>query len=127
MTREEAIKLLCVEKSIIVEVDGNKGAEKMLQAYDMAVEALSAESVHGWIPCSERLPIENGRYLVTFPLFTLQRTWIDILWYGNPTLPNRRVKGKCWYRTDDEWGDVVYDEVTAWMPLPEPYEGGDAE
>lgn len=41
MTREEAIKLLCVEKSIIVEVDGNKGAEKMLQAYDMAIEALT--------------------------------------------------------------------------------------
>ena len=36
MTRQEAIKLLCVEKSIIIEVDGNKGAEKMLQAYDMA-------------------------------------------------------------------------------------------
>lgn len=43
MTKTEAIKLLCVEKSIIVEVDGNKGAEKMLQAYDMAIEALQRE------------------------------------------------------------------------------------
>lgn len=47
MTRQEAIKLLCVEKSIIIEVDGNKGAEKMLQAYDMAIEALSADRPTG--------------------------------------------------------------------------------
>ena len=45
MTREEAIKLLHVEKSLIVEVDGNKGAEQMLQAYDMAIEALLADTV----------------------------------------------------------------------------------
>lgn len=44
MTREEAIKLLCVEKSTIIEVDGNKGAEKMLQAYDMAIEALKEKN-----------------------------------------------------------------------------------
>lgn len=29
-------------------------------------------------------------------------------------------KGK-FYETDDEWGDVEYDDVTAWMPLPKPY------
>ena len=96
-----------------------------LDVCNMVDKQPTIEAVQGWIPCSEGLPIENGRYLVTFPLFTLQRTWIDILWYGNPTMPNRRVKGKCWYRTDDEWGDVVYDEVTAWMPLPTPYKGGD--
>lgn len=61
MTREEAIQLLCVEKSIIIEVDGNKGAEKMLQAYDMAIEALSADTVHGkWIPIEETLPTYDG-------------------------------------------------------------------
>ncbi len=29
-----------------------------------------------------------------------------------------------WYRSDSEWGDVVYDDtdILAWMPLPEPYE-----
>lgn len=75
MTRQEAIKLLCVEKSIIIEVDGNKGAEKMLQAYDMAIKALSTEPKTGhWISdnlvgwkCSECgrhivLNIEVGNY-----------------------------------------------------------------
>jgi len=64
MTREEAIKLLCVEKSVIIEVDGNKGAEKILQAYDMAIEALEnsepkagkwirkENDVEHWLECS---------------------------------------------------------------------------
>ena len=44
-------------------------------------------------------------------------------------MPNRKVKGPCWYRSDSEWGDVVYDDtdIIAWMPLPKPYrEDGEA-
>lgn len=44
-------------------------------------------------------------------------------------MPNRKVKGACWYRSDSEWGDVVYDDtdIIAWMPLPKPYrEDGEA-
>ena len=29
-------------------------------------------------------------------------------------------KGK-FYEYDSEWGDIEYDDVLAWMPLPEPY------
>lgn len=84
-------------------------------------DAPSAEAE--WIPCSDRLPSEDGRYLVTYPLFVLKNKWVDALWYGKPCMPNRKVKGKCWYRADNEWGDVVYDdsEILAWMPLPKPY------
>ena len=63
-----------------------------------------------WIPCSERLPSEQGQYLVTFPLCNGE-PWVYILSFN---------KGK-YYETDDEWGDVEYDDVTAWMPLPKPY------
>ena len=124
MTREEAIKLLCVEKSIIIEVDGNKGAEKMLQAYDMAIEALSAKlAAHNlgkgeWIPVSERLPNIGDTFLVTVMVGTRIKTdvasnfgsYIDGFW--------------------DTFNDWIEDEechVTAWMPLPEPYKGGDEE
>lgn len=49
-----------------------------------------------WIPCSERLPEEKGGYLVT-----VKRGYITTaLWVGYP---------------------VYWKEVTAWMPLPEPY------
>ena len=49
--------------------------------------------------------------------------------YDKPQIPNREVGGVCWYRSDDEWGDVVYDDadILAWMPLPTPYKGGDDE
>ena len=69
-----------------------------------------------WIPCSERLPSEQGQYLVTFPICNGE-PWVYILSFN---------KGK-FYETDDEWGDVEYDDVTAWMPLPKPYEGVDHE
>ena len=74
-----------------------------------------------WIPCSERLPNEDGRYLVTYPLFVRKDKWVNVLWYGKPSMPNIKVKGKCWYRSDDEYGDVVYDDVIAWQELPKPY------
>lgn len=63
-----------------------------------------------WIPTSVRMPSEQGQYLVTFPLCNGE-PWVYILSFN---------KGK-FYETDDEWGDVEYDDVTAWMPLPEPY------
>lgn len=63
-----------------------------------------------WIPCTERLPSEKGQYLVTFPLCNGE-PWVYVLSF---------CKGK-FYETDDEWGDVEYDDVTAWMPLPKPY------
>lgn len=63
-----------------------------------------------WIPTSVRMPSEQGQYLVTFPLCNGE-PWVYILSFNN---------GK-FYETDDEWGDVEYDDVTAWMPLPKPY------
>lgn len=63
-----------------------------------------------WIPCSEKLPSKQGQYLVAFPLCNGE-PWVYVLSF---------CKGK-FYETDDEWGDVEYDDVTAWMPLPEPY------
>ena len=76
-----------------------------------------------WIPVSERLPSESGRYLVAYPLFTRGNNWLNIMHFGKPSMPNIEVKGKCWYMPDDEYGDVVYDDVLAWMPLPDPYIG----
>ena len=75
-----------------------------------------------WIPCSERLPEENGRYLVTYPLL-INKPWISILWYGRPTFPE--TDHPCFYASDDEYGDVEYNDVIAWAPLPEPYKEGE--
>ena len=79
---------------------------------NMIDSAPTIDAVSEWIPCSERLPSEQGQYLVTFPLCNGD-PWVYVLSFS---------KGK-FYETDDEWGDVEYDDVTAWMPLPKPYVG----
>ena len=63
-----------------------------------------------WIPCEERLPNKQDDYLVTIPLDN-NSAYVGVLHFH---------KGK-FYDTDSEWGDVIYDDVTAWMTLPKPY------
>ena len=57
------------------------------------------QSAQQWIPCSERLPDQNGKYLVVG-----RQKAINIL----------KFDGGRWY---GKWG------VVAWMPLPEPHKG----
>lgn len=56
-------------------------------------------SANQWIPCSERLPEEDGRYLCTYSDFGV---CVDFGLY-----------------TDGQW--II--EPVAWMPLPEPWKG----
>lgn len=59
----------------------------------------------GWIPCSERMPEEDGCYLVTTT--GTNNDIIDIAYY-----------------TEGIWHKA--SRIKAWMPLPEPY-GGEKE
>ena len=117
--REDAIKALEQRYEDILRIFKRKvkDGEKAI-ALDMigCVKSLpSADRPQGeWIPCSERMPSEQGQYLVTFPLCNGE-PWVYILSFN---------KGK-FYETDDEWGDVEYDDATAWMPLPKPWKGAD--
>ena len=62
---------------------------------------------HEWIPCSERLPEESGKYEVTAldagRLIVTQVKW--------------QPKLKSWNLT----GAMAYWKIIAWKPLPEPY------
>lgn len=64
-----------------------------------------------WIPTSERLPEEEGLYIVTFE----SRAVCDALFRNEYGI-------KHW---EDEYGDKFSNRVIAWMPLPEPYNGGE--
>lgn len=65
---------------------------------ELAISVLSTmPSAQQWIPCSERLPDQNGKYLVVG-----RQKAINIL----------KFDGGRWY---GKWG------VVAWMPLPKPY------
>lgn len=89
-------------------------SERILHESD-AVEAISMlPSAEPWIPVSERLPEKNGLYLVTYVS-------------GKANIDFSFFRMKKWHGlVNGEWTDYWYP-VTAWMPLPEPYEGGDAE
>lgn len=67
-----------------------------------------------WIPVTERLPEEEGLYLVTF--FN-ERPRLEMAWFYIDE------EGFGYFSCD--WSD--FDSVTAWMPAPEPYKGGEEE
>ena len=73
--------------------------------YEDAVYGISnlpaAQPKPQWIPCSERLPEKPGRYLATVE-----------------DLGSRAKVETALFDGDDFW-----ENVRAWMPLPEPYKG----
>lgn len=72
------------------------------------VSNLPSQQEQQWIPVSERLPEKNGRYLVTNTRWGAYELDWDIF-----------------YKEQNDW--LFGKDVTAWMPLPEPYvEKGDA-
>lgn len=76
---------------------------------DIAIQALEQTR---WIPVSERLPEKHDCYLVTTK------------WKGSYSGDIYTETNMAVYREKlEEWDSVG---VIAWMPLPEPYEGGGA-
>lgn len=69
-----------------------------------------------WIPVEERLP-DNDDWVVVTILDERGDTpfrYTDFGRYFNTP--------KCWFVSAEQRNDIV-----AWMPLPKPYKGGDAE
>ncbi len=75
---------------------------------ELCANESSLENPNKWIPCSERLPEENGFYLVTYD--------------GEICGENESFTGLTEYE-NGKWVDDEedYQCVLAWMPLPEPY------
>ena len=67
-------------------------------------------TVQKWIPVTERLPENTGRYLTANIRDDDERCVFDLWFYS----------GK-WY-LDEEDDEFIY-KVTHWMPLPEPPKG----
>ena len=107
MTNKEAIEELYdmldeLYDKVFYNWDTHEYKVRKSNAFRMAIEALKQNQ---WIPCEERLPEENGNYLVT------------AIWKGKPEVDMDYFQFLC------QWDDYK-DTVVAWMPLPKPYEGG---
>lgn len=104
MTTEEAKILLANLKRYmsgggVIDRNANK-------AIDMAIEALKHHEPH-WIPVTEGLPeVGENALLSYFDEITIGWLNSDGLW-----------------SIYDGWKCVNADEVSAWMPLPEPWKG----
>lgn len=80
------------------------------------VENLPSADVPHWIPCSERLPEEDGQYLITVKYKHVNDNYEDVYaehgeWYEGRW--DMFCFGHC--------GEV--EDIIAWMPLPKPWKG----
>lgn len=131
MTKEKAITVInnhkehwerLLREEICDETEGKETIESFAMAIsalsdydkmqkislDLAFENDELMNKSRWIPVSERLPEEDGEYLVT------KRA----VWTGKEEVDISR-----WYEDDIETNNGFYkaDKVIAWQPLPEPY------
>jgi hypothetical protein len=112
ISRQAALKKLSVYIHVIDKTFG-KGYLTDDDCMEAAKSVLGEDEIPAiqpepkWIPCSERLPEEDGYYLVTASSAYGDIT--DIVLY----LSDRWVKKA--------------SKIKAWKPLPEPYKGGDTE
>lgn len=90
----------------------------------------SAQPEPHWIPCSERLPEEDTEVLISYRYKEgegdTDHVNIDITSYGTTCFGGREIHTLKEWRQPFDYFHANY-EVIAWMPLPEPYKGGDSE
>lgn len=100
------------EKKLIEEIEkiDLHGRMKEYAGLCAAVDIIKNQPKAGeWIPCSERLPVESGTYIVN----AIENHIVHV------TFAKWMTRMKRWNLT----GSRSYWKVTAWMPLPEPYKG----
>lgn len=109
ISRQAAID--AIEPTLKSILQGN--SFKAINVMDKIRELPSVQPEQRWIPCSERLPEESGRYLISAFDGVVRRT----------TVAPYQPRYKAWAMT----GRMAYWKVVAWMPLPEPYREDDAK
>lgn len=82
--------------------------EALMEAMDI-VEKYS--KIGDWIPCSERLPDKDGKYICTQKIYNL----------SNGKLSRKSVELVEFY--NGKWRRAKHLKVIAWQPLPEAYHG----
>lgn len=95
-----------------------------LNAQRTIIKALESQ---WWIPVTERLPQENGRYLVTRGLNACGAMWNRTYIINYSDLMGLKSE-KIWWDGNVGKSDFKrIGDVIAWMPLPKPYEPQESE
>ena len=117
----------------------NRNSEVTIRKAADTIEMLSQKAratEQGWIPCSERLPEEEGNYLVTFGAFAETINGEKVI-FGDIDGSVAEIGYGCYARdifgqlTAFGWYDLYtatpYDKraIIAWTPLPKPWKGAD--
>lgn len=120
---------------ILANIDRRVCDDELIEALDMAIKALEQEP--RWIPVSERLP-ETTKYVGEG-----EYKWYEsekcLIWFANEYAVATFNKDELtdeeddsdgfyvvdrhyWYGLDSVDGNTYpYNDVIAWMPLPQPY------
>lgn len=116
MSNEQAVQILIPMRNMMCDQNGCPISDAVF-ALDKAIEALSADRPQGWIPCSERLPEEEGWYLVTIQNDKTEkrRTENDLFAIGIAEAHKHTPYKFC--------KDGHRQTVIAWMPIPKPWKG----
>ena len=78
------------------------------QAGEMAIDALKKQEEDMWVSVTERLPKENGRYIICYEDATTFLDYFNGKWF----FPLGKHAMAC-----EETGTII-----AWRPLPEPFQ-----
>ena len=108
-------KYIEADNQILEERDAFVTYPELIDELQEAIE--QDEKENGWIPVSERLPEEDGRYLVTFK-YGIK---VCMVGYGSckRTVLGYPI-GHGWYSLE-EAQYYAEDSIIAWMPIPYPY------
>ena len=99
---------LISKKALLDLYDGLEGKGLRLPIDVLILNIEDQPTVDRWIPCSERLPKEEGMYLITSNLFgSLEVQYV--------------------FYSENVQMFVCNGTPVAWMPLPETYKAGDID
>ena len=102
--------------------ENDKRERKAIECFIGSLKNMpSAQPEQQWIPCSERLPEKNGRYLATRGLKACNSIWNRVYIINYSDLMGLKAE-KIWWDGNVGKSDFQrIDDVVAWMPLPEPW------
>lgn len=123
----EKIKQKLEEREIqaFAKVDGGAAHKTYRNAIEI-VDEVAKDYNNGWIPCSERLPEEEGRYICyvcgirsDIAIYSFAKNLSRVDEYD---FEGKNKSG--FYNYDSEYGYYEMSNVVAWQPLPKPYKEG---